>query len=282
MFPLLFHPHRSSTRLLTSTLTLAPTFASWISFVIKIHDHWSPLKVAFTVAFLSTVDHRLILRLPYLTTSFSLVCLLRRNPPSRRSNIQLISFKMQQPTATGNSNSNGNGADLTPQQQQQQQQWLAMQQYQQQQWMAMQQYPPAAAASMGMHHPAMMYQQAPPQYMPYHYQQQYQQQQQQQHQTSGQIQSSSEDNKTIWVGDLQHWMDETYLQSCFSQIGEVQSIKVIRNKQTGQSERYGFIEFLSHSAAEKVIQSYNGAIMPNTDQVFRLNWASFSTGDKRG
>lgn len=77
-------------------------------------------------------------------------------------------------------------------------------------------------------------------------------------------------------------MDETYLQSCFSQIGEVQSIKLIRNKQTGQSERYGFIEFLSHEAAEKVLQSYNGTMMPSTDQAFRLNWASFSTGEKRG
>ncbi|MFS7998391.1 putative RNA recognition motif domain, nucleotide-binding alpha-beta plait domain superfamily [Helianthus anomalus] len=187
---------------------------------------------------------------------------------------------MQQPTATATGTTTGpTTTELTPQQQQQQQQWLAMQQYQQQQWLAMQQYPAAAA----MHHPAMMYQQPPPQYMPYHYQQQQQYQQQAQHQyNNNQIQGSSEDNKTIWVGDLQHWMDETYLQSCFSQIGEVQSIKIIRNKQTGQSERYGFIEFLSHSAAEKAIQSYNGSVMPNTDQVFRLNWASFSTGEKRG
>ncbi|KAI3716065.1 hypothetical protein L6452_23126 [Arctium lappa] len=179
-----------------------------------------------------------------------------------------------------------NGGDLTQQQQQQQQQWLAMQQYQQQQWLAMQQYPAAAAASMGMHHhpAAMMYQQPPPHYMPYHYQQQQgQQYQQPQQQQKGinQIQSSSEDNKTIWVGDLQHWMDETYLQTCFAQTGEVSSIKLIRNKQTGQSERYGFIEFVSHEAAEKVLQSYNGTMMPNTDQSFRLNWASFSTGEKR-
>ncbi|KAL7602196.1 polyadenylate-binding protein RBP47 isoform X1 [Lactuca sativa] len=173
------------------------------------------------------------------------------------------------------------GGDLTQQQQQQQQQWLAMQQFQQQQWLAMQQYP-AAAASMGMHHPAMMYQQPPPHYMPYHYQQQqYQQQQSQQSQKGNQIQTSSEDNKTIWVGDLQHWMDEAYLQSCFAQTGEVSSIKLIRNKQTGQSERYGFIEFLSHEAADKVLQSYNGTMMPTTDQAFRLNWASFSTGEKR-
>ncbi|KAL8116215.1 polyadenylate-binding protein RBP47-like isoform X2 [Apium graveolens] len=164
--------------------------------------------------------------------------------------------------------------ELTPQQQQQQQQWLAMQQQYQQQWMAMQQYPAAAVASMAMQQQQhMMYQQ--PQYMPYFQQQHYQQASQ------GQIQSSSEDNKTVWIGDLQTWMDEAYLQSCFVPTGEAVSVKLIRNKHTGQSERFGFIEFQSHAAAEKILQSYNGTLMPSTDQAFRLNWATFSTGERR-
>lgn len=62
---------------------------------------------------------------------------------------------------------------------------------------------------------------------------------------------------------------------------QVASIKVIRNKQTGFSEGYGFVEFLSHDAAEKVLQSYTSIPMPNADQPFRLNWATFSMGDKR-
>ncbi|XP_020704637.1 polyadenylate-binding protein RBP47 [Dendrobium catenatum] len=93
--------------------------------------------------------------------------------------------------------------------------------------------------------------------------------------------SSGEENKTIWVGDLQYWMDENYLHSCFGHTGEVFSIKVIRNKQTGKSEGYGFVEFFSHSAAEKAIQTFTGNLMPNSDQLFRLNWASFSMGDRR-
>ncbi|KAA8545890.1 hypothetical protein F0562_020659 [Nyssa sinensis] len=170
-----------------------------------------------------------------------------------------------------------NGADLNQQQQQQQQQLPQQQQQQwmqhyQQQWMAMQ----YSAAPMVMPH-QMMYQQH---YMPYH-QQSYQQQQQQQQPSQSQIQGSSDENKTIWVGDLQQWMDEGYLSSCFGHTGEVALVKVIRNKQTGQSERYGFIEFLSHAAAEKILQSYNGTVMPNTEQPFRLNWATFSTGDRR-
>ncbi|KAL6656156.1 hypothetical protein ACP70R_006982 [Stipagrostis hirtigluma subsp. patula] len=90
-----------------------------------------------------------------------------------------------------------------------------------------------------------------------------------------------EENKTIWVGDLHYWMDENYLHSCFGYTGEVVAIKVIRNKQTGQSEGYGFVEFYSHAAAEKVLEGFAGHIMPNTDQPFRLNWASFSMGDRR-
>lgn len=62
---------------------------------------------------------------------------------------------------------------------------------------------------------------------------------------------------------------------------QVLSVKVIRNKQTGQSERYGFVEFNSHATAEKVLQSYNGTMMLNAEQPFRLNWAGFSTGEKR-
>ncbi|KAL7206559.1 hypothetical protein ACSBR2_019302 [Camellia fascicularis] len=164
-----------------------------------------------------------------------------------------------------------NGADLNQQQQQQ----LWMQQQQQQQWMAMQ-YP---ATAMAMQH-HMMYQQ--PHYIPYHLQP-YQQQQQQIHhqQQQQQIQGSSDENRTIWIGDLQQWMDEGYINTCFAHTGEVNSVKVIRSKQTGQSEGYGFIEFLSHAAAEKVLQSFNGTTMPNTEQTFRLNWATFSAGDRR-
>ncbi|KAK6143532.1 hypothetical protein DH2020_023880 [Rehmannia glutinosa] len=173
-----------------------------------------------------------------------------------------------------------NGGDLNQQQQQQQQQ----QQMQQQQWAAMQQQ------WMAMQYPAMAMQQQMvynQHYVPYyHHHQQQQQPYQQQTQSQPprqnyQIQNSDEDNKTIWIGDLQQWMDEAYLQSCFSQTGEVFSVKIIRNKHTGQSERYGFVEFNSHTAAENVLQSYNGTMMPNTEQPFRLNWATFSTGDRR-
>lgn len=74
-------------------------------------------------------------------------------------------------------------------------------------------------------------------------------------------------------------MEENYIYNCFATTGEVVSVKIIRNKQTGQSEGYGFIEFATRATADAVLQGYNGATMPNTEQKFRLNWAS--SGEKR-
>ncbi|KAI4390093.1 hypothetical protein MLD38_002242 [Melastoma candidum] len=87
--------------------------------------------------------------------------------------------------------------------------------------------------------------------------------------------------KSLWIGDLQPHMDEAYLLGCFAHTGEVISAKVIRNRQTGMPEGYGFVEFLSRAAAERVLQTYNGTLMPNSDQNFRMNWASLGQGDKR-
>ncbi|XP_008220170.1 PREDICTED: polyadenylate-binding protein RBP47-like isoform X1 [Prunus mume] len=184
-----------------------------------------------------------------------------------------------------------NGSDSSVPQQEQsnqrpQQQQQAVQTQapppQPQQWMAMQ-YPAAAMVMQHQMMPPQHYATPPPpppqHYMAYH---QYQQQQQHvQHLQQQQQLGSSGENKTIWVGDLHHWMDENYLHTCFASTGEIASIKVIRNKQTLLSEGYGFVEFFSHATAEKVLQTYTGILMPNTEQPFRLNWATFSTGDKR-
>ncbi|XP_041028301.1 polyadenylate-binding protein RBP45-like isoform X2 [Juglans microcarpa x Juglans regia] len=137
-----------------------------------------------------------------------------------------------------------------------------------------QQYPPQQQQQspyMMMPPPAA---QAPPQMWP---PQQVQPQPQPQHPQP----TSVEEVRTLWIGDLQYWMDENYLFTCFAQSGEVISVKVIRNKLTAQSEGYGFVEFSSRAGAERVLQTYNGTIMPNGGQNFRLNWATFGSGERR-
>ncbi|GLT61281.1 hypothetical protein SLA2020_340000 [Shorea laevis] len=90
-----------------------------------------------------------------------------------------------------------------------------------------------------------------------------------------------EEARTLWIGDLQYWVDEYYLRGCFAHTGEVVSIKIIRNKITGQPEGYGFIKFVSHAAAERILQTYNGTLIPGTELTFRLNWASLGIGESR-
>nr|AGV54251.1 RNA binding post-transcriptional regulator csx1 like protein [Phaseolus vulgaris] len=140
-----------------------------------------------------------------------------------------------------------------------------------QQWLPMQ-YPTA----MVMPHHMLPPQHYAPPYVPFHHHQYAPPHvPHQQHQNG-----SSGENKTVWIGDLHHWMDENYLHRCFASTGEISSIKVIRNKQTGLSEGYGFVEFYSHATAEKILQKYAGILRPKKKQAFRLNGVPFSKGKK--
>ncbi|XP_062077725.1 polyadenylate-binding protein RBP45C-like [Humulus lupulus] len=98
---------------------------------------------------------------------------------------------------------------------------------------------------------------------------------------SGGPSPGSEEIRSLWIGDLQQWMDENYILSCFAHTGEAITAKVIRNKQTGLPEGYGFIEFPSRAVADRILQNFNGTIMPNTEQNFRLNWATLGAGERR-
>ncbi|KAK9813166.1 hypothetical protein WJX72_010040 [[Myrmecia] bisecta] len=84
--------------------------------------------------------------------------------------------------------------------------------------------------------------------------------------------------KTLWMGDLAYWMDESFIYNLFVGTGQLAQVKIIRNKTTGISEGYGFVEFTNHEAADGVLRTYNGCPIPSTDQVFRLNWAAFGVG----
>ncbi|GJP44619.1 hypothetical protein CLOM_g3992 [Closterium sp. NIES-68] len=93
----------------------------------------------------------------------------------------------------------------------------------------------------------------------------------------------ADEPRTLWVGDLQYWMDETYLWNAFSSTGEVVNAKIIRNRATGQPEGYGFVEFARHSAAQHVLTTFQGTAMPQAEQQpFRINWAAFGAGEKGG
>lgn len=78
--------------------------------------------------------------------------------------------------------------------------------------------------------------------------------------------------KTIWVGDIESWMDEKYLAELFGKSGTVVKVKIIRDKLTNIPIGYGFVEFDSHEVAAKVLELFNGSTHPGTNKPFRLNW----------
>eukprot|EP01118_Nematostelium_gracile_P001718 TRINITY_DN1178_c0_g1_i7.p1 TRINITY_DN1178_c0_g1~~TRINITY_DN1178_c0_g1_i7.p1 ORF type:complete len:463 (-),score=142.39 TRINITY_DN1178_c0_g1_i7:78-1466(-) len=82
------------------------------------------------------------------------------------------------------------------------------------------------------------------------------------------------------MGDIEPWMDENFLYSLFAHTGENFNVKLIKDKVTGQNSNFCFVNFVNPLAAQKVIENFNGHPIPNTNKVFRLNWAAYGMGDK--
>lgn len=77
---------------------------------------------------------------------------------------------------------------------------------------------------------------------------------------------------TLWMGELEPWIDENFIRSVWFGMGEQVNVKMIRDKFSGNAG-YCFIDFSSPAAAAKAL-SLNGSMIPNTSRPFKLNWAS--------
>ncbi|KAG7314145.1 hypothetical protein KOW79_022641 [Hemibagrus wyckioides] len=71
--------------------------------------------------------------------------------------------------------------------------------------------------------------------------------------------SGMEDSKTnLIVNYLPQNMTQEELKSLFGSIGEIESCKLVRDKITGQSLGYGFVNYVDPKDAEKAINTLNG------------------------
>jgi RNA recognition motif-containing protein len=59
----------------------------------------------------------------------------------------------------------------------------------------------------------------------------------------------------IYVGNLSFRTDEHQIQDLFSPLGEVDSVKLVRDHQTGQSRGFGFVEMLDDEQARAACQA---------------------------
>jgi len=62
----------------------------------------------------------------------------------------------------------------------------------------------------------------------------------------------------IYVGNLRYGVTEDSLKTIFSEFGEVVTVKIIRDKFSGDSKGFGFVEMASDDEAQKAIAELNG------------------------
>ena len=68
-------------------------------------------------------------------------------------------------------------------------------------------------------------------------------------------------NKNLYVGNLSFKITDEDLKANFSEAGEIVSASVIKDKFTGQSKGFGFVEMKTEEGAEAAIQKFNGGML---------------------
>uniref|UniRef100_A0A3Q0R5I0 tRNA selenocysteine 1-associated protein 1 n=1 Tax=Amphilophus citrinellus TaxID=61819 RepID=A0A3Q0R5I0_AMPCI len=87
---------------------------------------------------------------------------------------------------------------------------------------------------------------------------------------------------TLWMGNLESYMDEKFITRAFSTMGEqVVNVRIIRNKMTGGALGYCFVEMTDEATAERCLRKINGKPLPgaNPPTRFKLNRATFGKQD---
>eukprot|EP00913_Durusdinium_trenchii_P029145 g27323.t1 len=86
-------------------------------------------------------------------------------------------------------------------------------------------------------------------------------------------------SRTLWVGDVEHWMDEEFLHRCFSPIGSVTNIKLVRRTNLPSSGGFAFVEFADRAPVADAVDRLEGRAFHALGFNFRVNWAQFSVND---
>lgn len=62
----------------------------------------------------------------------------------------------------------------------------------------------------------------------------------------------------IYVGNLSYSLSESELRDAFAAYGEVSSVKVLMDRETGRSRGFGFVEMPNQAEAEAAVAEING------------------------
>jgi RNA recognition motif-containing protein len=70
------------------------------------------------------------------------------------------------------------------------------------------------------------------------------------------------DNK-LYVGNLPFNTTEEDLRSMFAQAGNVTSVSLVKDRDTGRSRGFAFVEFSTQAEAEKAVSLFNNTPLDN-------------------
>ena len=65
----------------------------------------------------------------------------------------------------------------------------------------------------------------------------------------------------IYVGSLSHETTEDELKQAFEQFGQVESVSIIKDKFSGKSKGFGFVEMLADAESQAAVENLNGKEM---------------------
>jgi RNA recognition motif-containing protein len=63
----------------------------------------------------------------------------------------------------------------------------------------------------------------------------------------------------IFIGNLNYRLDVEAVEQLFAEYGQVDSVKIISDRETGRSKGFGFVEMPNDSEGEAAIEGLNGS-----------------------
>jgi len=65
-------------------------------------------------------------------------------------------------------------------------------------------------------------------------------------------------SQKLYVGNLSYTTTEDQIRELFAQVGEVASVSLITDRETGRAKGFGFIEMSTAEQAQEAIKRFNG------------------------
>ena len=64
--------------------------------------------------------------------------------------------------------------------------------------------------------------------------------------------------KKLYVGNLPYNATENDIRDLFSEVGEIDDVAIISDRDTGRSKGFGFVEMATEEGAQEAISRFNG------------------------